>query len=209
MKTDASTKAVELSPAQKAVLEALEPGPLTGRELDENLHNRSAHKRLVELVRLGVVRPHGIRSCQYTGRPIQTWAPTGEPPRRLPSGTTVGRLTKRQLAGCVAPLRNYYLQLMRTQPTAAADIKRLAEWAAMVTGHDAVGAESRSVEPTPRPPPPPPHFRSALPKPLERPILSVSPELPALPPPPSPTAPAAAPSSSAVASTWSRRHRIS
>lgn len=52
-------------------------GPLTGRELDEEL-GPDMHKRLSELERYGVVVCNEKRKCKITGRMVHEWDVTPE-----------------------------------------------------------------------------------------------------------------------------------
>lgn len=66
---------------QEQVLDALvRKGPMTGRELNAHLDSLSAHKRLSELKRLGVIEKVEDRRDRITGRTAAAYAPTGRLP---------------------------------------------------------------------------------------------------------------------------------
>lgn len=48
-------------------------GPLTGSEINELLGGKSYHKRLSELLDLGVVVALGRRTCRVTGESVLEW----------------------------------------------------------------------------------------------------------------------------------------
>lgn len=74
--------------AYHAVLPALSPtrarvysflfneGPSTGREINEALGTSSAHKRLSELRRQGVIAERDERKCKVSGQSVITWGVT-------------------------------------------------------------------------------------------------------------------------------------
>ena len=63
-----------LSNARKKVLAYIvENGPCTGRQINQGLGSQSAHKRLSELERLGVIRCAGVIKCPITGQSSNNW----------------------------------------------------------------------------------------------------------------------------------------
>ena len=61
---------------------------MTGSELNDVLNSSSAHKRLSELTRMGVIRAGAPRVCSCTQREAIAWEPTGRGPSAVQSNTT-------------------------------------------------------------------------------------------------------------------------
>ena len=55
-------------------------GPSTGRELNEAMGSQSAHKRLSELERQGLIIDSGTRQCRVSGHDSHAWAVIGDGP---------------------------------------------------------------------------------------------------------------------------------
>lgn len=82
-----------LSRSRMQVYECLyHNGAMTGRELNETLGNDSAHKRLSELHKRGVITKKGKRDCRITGRTATVWVVTealpSEPDKQFTESTS-------------------------------------------------------------------------------------------------------------------------
>ena len=58
---------------EKVLLCVLNNGPCTGRQINKILNSQSAHKRLSELERLGLIEPGGCGKCPITGQESTLW----------------------------------------------------------------------------------------------------------------------------------------
>jgi len=130
----------------KVIVRAMAGQPLgiTGPDLDLMLNAPSAHKRLNELRKLGVVEARGTRNkCALW---FLTWklpavfvpvsayerptAPQPDPdPNRIREPVEIV-LQEEVLQRCLPVLRKLYLDMMRTKDSAAPDIKLLSGWVA-------------------------------------------------------------------------------
>lgn len=63
-------------------------GPMTGRELDEQLGKRGLYKRLSELKALGLVRERTVRLCRISHRAAIVWEHVKAEPGVKPAKTT-------------------------------------------------------------------------------------------------------------------------
>jgi len=140
---------------QLQVLRALaRHGPLTGRELDEQLKSVSAHKRLSELQARGAVEVGGERRCTESGKIVEFWQITGKVPRpvspKTPRTPTKLPLTVEKLKACLPLIRKVYVQSRTEMHPAANDMRDLVNWMQEAT------AWSPHVEAAPKMPPPRP-----------------------------------------------------
>lgn len=135
---------------REAATELARYGTLTGRELDDALKSVSAHKRLSELLEMGVAEVKELRACKITGREVEAWGLTGKKPIKAAGKKTVAtpRPTKAQLARCLPSLRGLYLVLMKSNDPVAADVKQLGHWIADLT-KDVVLSQSTQVQALP------------------------------------------------------------
>ena len=81
-------------------------GPMTGSEVNYFLNSRSAHKRLSELLNLGVIREAGTRRCTRTGEHVLAWEVNGSlpiVPRKRKSTPT-----RSQFAAALKTMRTAY-----------------------------------------------------------------------------------------------------
>ena len=65
---------------RKVFRHLMKQGPLTGRELNQHMNSQSAHKRLSELQRQGLIVDAGTRTCRVTGHESHAWNVIGEGP---------------------------------------------------------------------------------------------------------------------------------
>jgi len=82
----------------------IERGGHTGRELNESLSSQSAHKRLSELAREGLIVEQGHRPCRVSGRRSVVWGPgpVGAMSVDRPQARTV---TREEMSGEIQRLR--------------------------------------------------------------------------------------------------------
>lgn len=83
-------------------------GPRTGAELDVMLDSPSAHKRLSELVRLGIAKEKRVRSCTVTGREVIEYEYIDTPPLRQ-RGTAITRPSPAMLIDAISQIRLAYV----------------------------------------------------------------------------------------------------
>ena len=114
----------ELPEARRCVFRQLmKHGGHTGRELNEVMGSQSAHKRLSELERQGLVEDAGTRECRVTGHIAHVWAIVGED-RILDSVSEDGivslpRATAPTRAELLAEIDQLRLQVARMEATIA------------------------------------------------------------------------------------------
>jgi len=60
---------------RQRVLDALYKRPMTGSELNRYLGSSSAHKRLSELRKAGLIVERRNRQCRVTGQTVAEWSP--------------------------------------------------------------------------------------------------------------------------------------
>ena len=65
---------------QKVFRHLFRNGPCTGRELNDAMGSQSAHKRLSELERQGLIFDAGTRTCRISGHESHEWSVIGEGP---------------------------------------------------------------------------------------------------------------------------------
>ncbi len=83
-----------------------EHGPMTGSEVNRALLSKSAHKRLSELLALGVAQETGLRACSVTGERVTGWDVTDALPGNVEGARpTLPRPTPAQVRRAVAELR--------------------------------------------------------------------------------------------------------